>query len=240
MFEIPLHMVALAFVVVMMALTVQTIIGFGAALVAAPFLLMIDYRMVPAPLMMAALVQLVVSAKAHREDIQWSTIKMAVVGGIPGSFAGYLLVVNFGVDKLNLFIGISVLIAVLISLLKVRLALTPKNHFIAGCLSGLGGTISGIGGPPMALLYQHQTGNVVRANLSIFFLSGGIISLTAMGFAGYIHVSSLSYVVLFIPACYLGAKLGLVLKGYLKPGQLRPIILVLCSVSAIVVLLREG
>ena len=37
---------------------------------------------------------------------------------------------------------------------------------IAGLFSGIMGTLAGLGGPPMAILYQNEKGSVIRGTLS--------------------------------------------------------------------------
>ena len=43
------------------------------------------------------------------------------------------------------------------------------------------GTAASIGGPPMALLLQNESGNRIRANLAVFFVIGSFISLVMLG-----------------------------------------------------------
>ena len=39
------------------------------------------------------------------------------------------------------------------------------------------GSITSIGGPPMALVYQHRTGPELRATLALFFVFGSSLSI---------------------------------------------------------------
>ena len=59
----------LACAIIAIASMVQTAIGFGLGLIAVPFLVLIDPQMVPAPIIMIAFFQLVISAWVHRTDI---------------------------------------------------------------------------------------------------------------------------------------------------------------------------
>ena len=56
----------------------------------------------------------------------------------------------------------------------------PSTLFGAGVLSGFMGTVSGIGGPPVALLYQHESGRTLRATLPRYFLVGGAITMVTL------------------------------------------------------------
>ncbi len=237
MFDLHAGLLVIACFTVLFASAIQTSVGFGFALISVPVLLLIDPAMVPAPIVMIALVQSVASTWVHKDDVQWSVIKMAIIGRLPGTAVAMGLMAYFGEAGLNISIAIAVLAAVLLSLFKFSVLPNKKNHLIAGFFSGISGTTSGIGGPPLALLYQHQHGDVVRANLSIYFFIGSIISLVGMGTVGYITTTSWLYAALFLPTSMIGFWLGLKLKKHLKPTFMRPAILTLCSSSAIAVII---
>ena len=50
----------------------------------------------------------------------------------------------------------------------------------AGFLSGFMGTSSAIGGPPMALVMQHEGSDFIRANLAAFFIVSCVLSLAML------------------------------------------------------------
>ncbi|MFT5720621.1 MAG: putative membrane protein YfcA [Motiliproteus sp.] len=228
----------LACSIILISALVQTAIGFGMALIAVPFLILIDPLMVPAPVVMIALVQLAISAWVHKADIQWRPVLMATIARVPGTVLAIWLMSSSGIEGIKLFIACSVFVAVAISLLKIQAQPSIRNHLIAGFFSGLGGTTTGIGGPPMALLYQHQHGDLVRANLSAFFVIGSLISLIGMAIGGFITTQSWVYFLYFLPATLIGVWLGLKVKHLLKPEFMRPAILILCSCSAVVLFLQ--
>jgi len=237
MIEISTGLMLVAFAAVLCASVVQTAMGFGFALILAPVLMLINPALVPAPILIIAFAQAVASAWIHRADVQWKRIMMAIIGRLPGTLLAMALMVWLGPVALNYFVAAGVLFAVVMSIFHFSVEPTERNHFIAGFISGVAGTSSGIAGPPMALLYQHQTGDVVRANLSVYFALGSLISLAGMGSIGYVTVQSWFYAALFIPATGLGFWLGLKVKHLLKASFMRPAILVLCSISALMVLL---
>ncbi len=231
-------LLALACFIIMISSLLQTAIGFGLALVSVPFLILIDPQMVPAPIVMIGCVQLCISAWVHKADIQWPPILWATLTRIPGTAVAVWLMSITGIEGIKMLIACSVFAAVAISLCKVQVDPTTKNHLIAGFFSGLGGTATGIGGPPMALLYQHQQGDTVRANLSAFFVIGSLISLVGMAAGGFVTPQSWSYFFYFLPASLIGVWLGMRVKHRLKSEWMRPMILVLCSVSAAVLVLQ--
>lgn len=237
--ELSITAVVIACLTMIFASTVQTVIGFGLALIAVPVLLLIDPAMVPAPVVICAIVQPAIVVWALRSHIQWDMITIALLGRIPGTLVAMWLLTLFAQSGLKIFIAASVLLAVLVSLFKFSAEPNKTNHGIAGFVAGISGTVAGIGGPPIALLYQKQKGDVIRANLAVFFLVGAVMSLIGMGAVGFVTVTSWIYGLLFIPSIFAGVWLGSKLKGHLKPELMRPAILTLCSLSALAVMGKE-
>lgn len=228
----------IALSVIVFSSVVQTAIGFGLAIIAVPILVLIDPAMVPAPIVMVAFFQLALNLLAHRIYVDWRPLLWAFVGRVPGTLVAVLALRFAGESGLQWFIGLAVLMAVILSLSNWHLALNRRNHFFAGMASGFTGTTSAIGGPPIALLYQHQQGDRVRANLSAYFLVGSVMSITGMGAGGLLTTASWLYALAFLPAAFLGVWIGLRLKHRLSASFMRPAMLVLCGTCAIVVLGR--
>ncbi|HDM8036536.1 TPA: TSUP family transporter, partial [Vibrio fluvialis clinical-1] len=118
---------------------VQTAIGFGLAVVAAPLLFMVSPDYVPAPICIVALFISLLSAMKHRSSISIGGLKMALIGRVPGSIAGGLLLVWVSTDVLALWLGLLVLFAVGVSFLPFRIEPTPARMGIAGFFSGFFG-----------------------------------------------------------------------------------------------------
>ncbi|MEH6472207.1 MAG: sulfite exporter TauE/SafE family protein [Halopseudomonas sp.] len=231
-------LLALACFIVMLSSLVQTAIGFGMGLIAVPFLILIDPEMVPAPIIMIAFVQLAISAWVHRSDIEWNPLLLATIARIPGTALAVWLMSVTGTDGIKIFIACAVFAAVAISLFKINAEPNTPNHLIAGFFSGLSGTATGIGGPPMALLYQYQPADFVRANLSAFFAIGSLVSLAGMAMGGLLTLQSWVYFVYFLPATLAGVWLGMRSRHLLRPTFMRPAILILCSASAAALLIQ--
>ena len=55
---------------------------------------------------------------------------------------------------------------------------------LAGATSGVLGTATAIGGPPMALVWQRKSGARLRGTMSGFFLVGSVMSIAALAATG--------------------------------------------------------
>ncbi|MEZ8099234.1 sulfite exporter TauE/SafE family protein [Vibrio bivalvicida] len=210
---------------------VQTAIGFGLAIVAAPLLFLVSPDYVPAPICLVALFISILNALKHRDSVEIGGLKMALIGRVPGSIAGGVLLVMVSTDLLALWLGALVLFAVVVSLLPFRIEPTPMRMGVAGFFSGFFGTSSAIGGPPMALLLQHQEANQLRGNLSAFFVFSSIISLVIQMPAGFLTLHHLWISIPLIPAAWVGYKLAMMTTQSLPKEKIRAGALLLCSIS---------
>ena len=101
------------------------------------------------------------------------------------------------------------------------------------------GTLAGVGGPPMALLYQHQKGPVVRGTLAGFLGVGSAISLLSLLLVGKCTLHELRLFLMVVPAVLLGFVLSRFTIHRLDKGYTRTAILVVSAVSGIVVIIKS-
>ncbi len=210
---------------------IQSSIGFGLAIVAAPILYQISPDYVPAPITIVALFLSLINAYRNKANISLDGLWMAIIGRVPGTVAGGALLLLVDNNTLSLWLGTMVLIAVGISLLPIRIAPTPKKMMVAGFFSGFMGTSSGIGGPPMALLLQHQEGHLVRANLSAFFVVSCILSLAAQAPIGYMTMHHFMLSLPLLPASLLGYVVAMFFIDKLSKEKVRAASLIICTIS---------
>ncbi len=212
---------------------VQSSIGFGLAIVAAPLLFQLSPDYVPAPIVIVALFISLLNTLKNRSNIEIGGLKSALIGRVPGSVIGGGILTYISASTLSLWLGIAVLISLVISLLPFRLEPTKNRMALAGFLSGFMGTTSSIGGPPMALLLQHQDANAFRGNLSAFFLFSSMISLVVQFFVGFLTMKHILLTLPLIPAAWLGYRCALLCVKYMSKQWIRWGALVLCLTSGI-------
>ncbi len=198
-----------AALIVVVGSFVQTAIGFGLAVIAAPLLFFIDPLYVPAPITLAALTLSLANAWRFRRSISLAGLRFAILGRVPGTAAGGLLIFWIDQRTLGLWLGISVLAGVWLSFGKLAFRPTRGAMFCAGFLSGFMGTSSSIGGPPMALVLQHQTADFIRANMAAFFVVSCVMSLLMLSLVGRFDARHMLLSLPFMPACLLGYWLAL-------------------------------
>ena len=152
---------------------------------------------------------------------------------IPGSILGGILLLYISTAHISLWLGIFVLTALVISLLPFRIEPTPQKMAVAGALSGFMGTTSGIGGPPMALLLQHQEANELRGNLSAFFMLSSVITIVVLICVGRFTFHHFLISLPLLPATWAGYRCALLSMKYISREWLRIAALLLCFISGV-------
>ncbi|MDP1933152.1 MAG: sulfite exporter TauE/SafE family protein [Gammaproteobacteria bacterium] len=229
--------ILLACLVIVLGAFVQTAIGFGLAVIAAPILYFIDPYYVPAPITVCALVLSVFNVYSYRGQVSFRGLGNAVIGRVPGSILGAALLLWIDKDWLALWIGLSVLAAVAVSMTSLRWQPTPGRMMFAGFMSGFMGTSSSIGGPPMALLWQHQEVNLIRANLSAFFVISCLMSLVVLAPVGQFGSRQILLSLPLLPATFIGFLIARYSMTKVPHKQLRIASLTLCSVCGLAAVL---
>ncbi len=225
---------------VLLGAIIQTVFGFGMAIVAAPLLIMIEPRLVPGPLVFAAMVQCILMAHQNRRDLDPAGLTSAFIGRIPGSIAGAFILTLVSTPILSIGVGVVVLIAVAFSLGRFKILPTPVSMFWASMVSGFLGSATSIGGPPMALLMQHEQAGKIRANLAGYFIYGCVITLISLYIIGRFGMEELMLSLWLVPGAVLGFVVCRWLPFYRLGDNLRPAILGICVVSALFAIVRGG
>ncbi len=215
--------------------TVQGVLGFGMNLVAAPLLVLIDPRLAPVPLVLCSLVLAALVGAREHGSVDRTSVGWAMVGRLPGSALGLLIVVAVARGRLQPWVGVIVLGGVLLVLLgRGSIRRTRGTLLGVGALSGVMSLIAGLGGTPFGLVCHDLPGPVLRPTLSFYLLAGTVLSAAVLAVAGQVTGNSLMLTLLLLP----GVLAGFGLSGRLIPfadrwGTLRPAVLAVATVGAL-------
>ena len=232
----PLLLLALSLVA--LGAWLQGSVGFGMNLTAAPLLIAVDPRFVPGPLLVAAATLTLMTLLRERSHASPRRIAWAFAGRVPGSVLGAWAITVLSADGLALVLSVTVLAAVAASVWGPRVEITRPSLVVAGSVSGFTGTTTAVGGPPIALLFQHETGPSVRANLAGFFVLGTVLSITLLTVAGDFGAAEARLSLLTIPPVLLGFGASMFTRRHVDGPRVRPAVLTLAGVSAAWLLVR--
>ena len=229
---------ALAALIIFIAAVIQSAFGMGFGQVAAPFLLLIDPSLVPITILFMGMAVATLSAYRGRHDIIFKELFTALTGRIIGIFIGAeVMVIIIASPKFLIVFASIILFAVGISLITKRFDPSTISLVIAGALSGFMGTITSVGAPPMGLVYQNRTGPNVRATLNAFFAIGTVFALIVLGFYGLVEQQHFFLAATLFPSLILGTWAARYVFHYVD-NKFRPLVLTICSLSAVVILYK--
>lgn len=217
--------------VIALTSVVQGSVGFGVALLAAPFLVWLEPRLVPGPLILSSTLLTVLVAYRDRGAMDLKGVGLALVGRIPGTLVGAWLLTRVAGADLGVLFGALIVLGCATMAFGPPVRPTQTALLVAGFVSGVMGTSSSIGGPPMALLYQHEAGTRMRSTLAVYFTLGAILSLVILALVGRFGSWELEASALLAPGVFLGFLLSSRTARWLDRGRLRQAVLLTAGLA---------
>ena len=223
---------------VLVGAVVQGCVGLGLGLVAAPVMALVDPTLVPATILLVTSALPVLTAVRELDDVDWSGLRFALGGRLPGVVLGSWIVVTQPPRTTAIVVAVVVLGAVVLSATSWEARPTPRSLLVAGVVSGVSGTATSIGGPPVAMLYQRASGSTLRSTMGMYFLVGNVLSVAALAVAGEIGQRELLRALALLPFLLAGFWISGPLRGRVHGGRLRVAVLVVSAAGAVVLLVR--
>jgi uncharacterized membrane protein YfcA len=231
-------MLILAALVVAFAACVQASIGFAYALLAAPLLQLVSPELVPGPVLVSSLLLSSLTAYRERGSIDRRGVGLALLGRLPGALLAVTTIGLLPQRTFDVLFGTLVLVAVLISLWGKGMRPTPRALLGAGFASGFMGTLTSVGGPPIALVYQHASGPEIRATLNAYFALGCVLSISLLALAGQFGARHALLGLSLLPAIGVGFYVSRFTRDRLDGPRLRPAVLWLAALASLAVVLK--
>ncbi len=231
---------AILAVAVAMGALVQGAVGLGLGLVAAPVITLVDASLMPDVMLWLASVYPLATLVREWRDSDWRGLGWAFAGRLPGTAVGIVVVAWASTQVLGLLVGTMVLLAVVLTVRVVRLPMTPGVLVGAGVIGGVTGTATSIGGPPLAIVYQHESGPRLRATLGAYFIGGGLLSLVGLGLTGQLDRDDGLVALMLSPFLLVGLGLAALVRRHVDAGHTRAAVLIVCAASALALIVRSS
>ncbi|MFF8848238.1 TSUP family transporter [Streptomyces sp. NPDC015127] len=224
-------------VTVTAAAFVQGSSGLGFALIVAPVAGILDPGLLPV-FVLASMIPLNLYV-AWREraalDLRGAGwITAARLAATPGGLALLWLIPD---RSLGLFVGLATVLAAVVSLAAPAFTPGRAAYVGAGAVTGLTETATGVGGPPLALVYQHRPPGELRSTVAVCFLVGEVASLVLLFATGEGNTGDLGWALALVPAIAAGAWLSRLVHHRLDARRMRLFVLVFALVSGLVLML---
>ena len=224
--------VVVAVLAVTMGATIQGALGFGMNLVTVPVLALAIPDALPATVIVLGFGVAISVVRHEHHAVDRAGLRWIITGRIPGTVVGALIVATVSTKVLQGIVGVIVILLVGASLVMPPLPVTARTQFTAGAVSGVTGTAAGIGGPPMALLYQHHPGPTMRSTIGAAFVFGTSLSFLTLAVVGEVSIDQVLLALGLAPFALLGSVLGRRFHTLLERGWLRPAVLVFVMLAA--------
>lgn len=236
---VDLGLLVVAVLIVFVGSATQASIGVGLGLIAAPTLSLMDEAFIPGAIVLVNLPLTIGIAARELDSVDWTIMRAVPVRAV-GTLAGIWLIIEGGQRAIAIVIACAVLLAVVSSLTGLRVAPTTRNQLIAGGAAGLSGTVAGMGGPPMAIAYQHSDPAVLRASIAAFnMVSVVVLSIPLLVIAGVIGWREMQLAAVLIVGVLAGLRVGKHFISRLQPARVRLLVLAVCATSAVILLTRQ-
>lgn len=223
---------------VLAAAFIQGTIGVGFALIVAPVVSLIDPGQLPVLVLVLMIPLNVFVLWRERAAIDWRGAGWISAGRLIGTFAGLAVLMVLVEWQLDLLVGLATVGAALATIAAPVFSLRPSTFMGAGLVTGVTETATGIGGPPLALLYQHHSGPVLRATIAACFLIGQIFSLVALVAAGQTEARQIVAAALLVPPLVAGCILSQLSHRAADGKWMRLLVLAFALVSGAILVAR--
>ena len=236
---IELNLYLISLFVVFIAAWVQGALGMGFGQIAAAGLIWTIPEYIPAAIILMALIVAVIALRQ-----EWpSTDRFALGWSFSGRIFGTILAIPLlfmMTDKaaFELSFGLLLLVGVVLSVVRVQFKFNRNNLLAAGTVSGIMGTITSVGAPPMGLVFQKQDAVRARPTLNAFFATGATFSLIVLWFAGRFDSSHVVMALWLSPGFILGVWCSRFIKK-LTGDFFQPLVLIFATASAMGLILKS-
>lgn len=218
---------------------VQAASGVGAGFIMAPLLALIDLSLVPGPLIFGSLSLSGIMAYRERGAIDVEHVPIILAGLVPGSILGAWLLASVPIDSLGLVFGSVILVAIAITVSGPDFRLSWTAAIASGALSGVMGTSSGMGAPPLALLYQKRSGSVVRSTLALLYTAAAMLMVLVLVAFGRFAAKEAVAGLLLVPGFLIGYLAANRFTPRLEGRGSRVAVLAVSGAAAIALVIRS-
>lgn len=217
---------------------IQGSTGLGFALIVAPVIGLLHPALLPVCVLILMLPLNVYVIWRERSALDRWGASWIIVGRLFGTFGGLWVLVALSANQLNIGIGLSTIAAVAATMLAPSFK-PGRSAFVAcGFVTGVTETATGIGGPPLALIYQYHPVAVMRSTLALCFLVGELISLATLVAVGRIGSMQITVAAQLLPALLIGMLLSHLVHHRVNTRFLRAFVLIFASVSGLVLVVK--
>ncbi len=219
---------------------VQSVVGIGLGLLTTPVVALVEPSLVPVMPLWLGLGTAGTMMFQEHAHVDWRALWWTMPARVPGVVLGAWLVGAATDSDIALGVGLMVLVAVAITARGFVVPFNPATLSAAGFASGVTGTATSIGGPPIAIVFAGREAATVRSTLAVFFFVGVLLGLGGLWAVGEVTADANALAALCMPGVLIGIAVGTRLRPRLQGRHFRAGVLLVCALSAAALLARSA
>ena len=223
---------------VAIAACVQGTIGIGFALIVAPVLAFLKPELLPVSLLFLMLPLNLFTVLRERHAFDWRGGSWITLGRAFGTLAGASVLAALSSHALNLLIGAATIAVAVATMVAPAFSPNRSAFVTVGLLTGISETATGIGGPPLALAYQHYRPEVLRSTVAGCFLLGELLSVGALSAIGRTTSQQILSAALLLPVLAIGGLASSLIRHSVNGPLLRALVLIFAVMSGAILIIR--
>jgi len=178
----------------------------------------------------------VMAALRERAAIDWQVAAHCIGGRCIGALLAGAILLVLPPRPLAVAFGVSLLVGVGLAVAGWRVRPTRRNSWFAGTVSGVMGTITSAGAPPLGLLTQGLPAPAIRATVGCIITAGAAASLVTLSYANQFSRAQLLLGLALFPWVGAGFFVSSRLARRISAAGMRRLLLALVAGSALAVL----
>ncbi len=218
---------------------VQAASGVGAGFLMVPMIAWVNIELLPGPMICGSLALSGVMAWRERGAIDQGRLPVIFFGILAGSVVGAWVLSRVPGEQLGIVFGTVILLAVALAASGLNVPLNRTSALVSGTISGAMGASSGIGAPMLAILYQRESGETVRATLALLYTGASLMILVILALFGEFDEVDLANGVALMPGFLFGYWLANRWRHRLAGLGSRGPVLVVSALAAVTLILKS-
>ena len=217
----------------------QMATGVTAGMIIVPFLAMISYTLIPAPIAFASLALTIMMSYKGRKHIDTKNMLQISLGMLAGILLSIFILKNIKFEHLGLVFGIFILISVFISIKIKSFSLNTGINYSGGFIAGVMGSMAAVGGQILALLFQNHPLESLKSTLAFLYTLFSIVMLLLFYIFGEFSGVQFLSGIYMMPVFIIGFFLAPVFSKYFNPKYSKIIVLSMATLGAIVLIIKS-
>lgn len=225
---------AICFAAALVGTVLQRLAGQGFGMLAAPVFAMAAPAYLPSTILLLGIAVGMSSAAFDLGAVNRRDLAPGFVGRALGAFIAAAIAARLAgqTEVFAAVVACVVYAGIVLSVIGVKVAIAPLPLALAGTAGGIMGTLTAVGAPPMALLYQHVEQKRSAATQNVFFGFGMGVSILALWLHGLVAAHHVALALFLLPAVPIGIVVSQPLARRVARRSIRPVALGLAGCAA--------